>query len=210
MGNGFDQRRVAVPSSNSLSLISNDWRSEVATCCDDQCPLAQTERPMPAKEKSLEDLFHETLKDIYMAEKRILTALPKMAKAVNSDELRQAFEKHVDETEGQLERLDKVFELIGKPAKGKKCEAIEGLIAEGQEIMKDFKNSDALDAGLLSEAQAVEHYEISRYGTLITWANELGHSDAVPLLAQTLEEEKKTDATLTQIAESTVNQRAAA
>jgi ferritin-like metal-binding protein YciE len=165
---------------------------------------------MPAKEKSLEDLFHETLKDIYMAEKRILTALPKMAKAVNSDELRQAFQKHVDETEGQLERLDKVFEIIGKPAKGKKCEAIEGLIAEGQEIMKDFKNSDALDAGLLSGAQAVEHYEISRYGTLITWANELGHSDAVRLLEQTLEEEKKTDATLTQIAESTVNQRAAA
>jgi ferritin-like metal-binding protein YciE len=165
---------------------------------------------MPAKEKSLEDLFHETLKDIYMAEKRILTALPKMAKAVNSDELRQAFEKHVDETEGHLERLDKVFEIIGKPAKGKKCEAIEGLIAEGQEIMKDFKNSDALDAGVLSGAQAVEHYEISRYGTLITWANELGHSDAVPLLAQTLEEEKNTDATLTQIAESTVNQQAAA
>ena len=129
---------------------------------------------MAAKEKGLEDLFLATLKDVYYAEKQILRALPKMAKAAESDELRQAFEKHRAETEGHVERLEEVFEAIGKKAQGKTCEAIQGIIEEGKEIMEDFAESEALDAGLIAAAQAVEHYEISRYGTLRTWAQELG------------------------------------
>jgi ferritin-like metal-binding protein YciE len=160
--------------------------------------------------KTLDDLFHDTLKDIYYAEKKILTALPKMAKAAHSGDLRAAFQKHHRETEGQVQRLEKVFQLIEEPAKGKKCAAIEGIIEEGQEIMEEYKGNPALDAGLLAAAQAVEHYEISRYGTLKTWANELGLSNAVGLLDQTLAEERKTDATLTEIAESVVNQEAEA
>ena len=143
-----------------------------------------------AKEKTLQDLFHDTLKDIYFAEKKILTALPKMAKAANSDELRAAFEKHEGETEGQVDRLEQVFKLIGETPKGKTCDAIIGLIEEGQEIMKDYKGMPALDAGLLAAAQAVEHYEISRYGTLKAWAGELGLDQAVKLLDATLAEEK--------------------
>ena len=161
---------------------------------------------MAKEPKTLEDLFHDTLKDIYFAEKKILTALPKMAKAAQSDELRAAFEKHHAETEGQVERLEQVFGLIGKKAQGKTCDAIVGIVEEGQEVMKEYKGSPALDAGLLAGAQAVEHYEISRYGTLKTWADELGLRDAVRLLDATLQEEKKTDATLTRIAESVVNQ----
>jgi ferritin-like metal-binding protein YciE len=160
-------------------------------------------------EKNLESLFHETLKDIYFAEKKILVALPKMAKAAHSEELRAAFEKHLAETEGQVERLEQVFELIEKPARGKNCPAILGLVEEGQEVMKDFKKSDAHDAGLLSGAQAVEHYEISRYGTLIAWAEQLGLREAARLLKETLEEEKKADAALTRLAESSLNQMAA-
>ena len=164
---------------------------------------------MAKEPKKLDDLFHDTLKDMYYAEKKILTALPKMAKAAQSDELRAAFEKHQNETEGQVERLEQVFEMIGKKAQGKTCEAIVGIIEEGQEIIKDYKGSPALDPGLLAGAQAVEHYEISRYGTLKTWAEELGLADAVSLLDQTLQEEKNTDLTLTQIAETVVNQEAA-
>ena len=164
---------------------------------------------MAKEPKKLEDLFHDTLKDIYFAEKKILTALHKMAKAAQSDELRAAFEKHHAETEGQVERLEQVFGLIGKRAQGKTCDAIVGIVEEGQEVMKEYKGSPALDAGLLAGAQAVEHYEISRYGTLKTWADELGLRDAVRLLDATLQEEKKTDATLTRIAESVVNQEAA-
>lgn len=164
---------------------------------------------MAAKDKTLEDLFHDTLKDIYFAEKKILTALPKMAKASHSDELKAAFEKHHAETEGQIERLEEVFELIDKPARGKTCPAILGLVEEGQEVMKEFKQSDAHDAGLLSGAQAVEHYEISRYGTLIAWAEQLGMNDAAKLLKQNLDEEKKTDVALTRLAESSLNQIAA-
>ena len=164
---------------------------------------------MPAKEKSLEDLFLMTLKDIYYAEKQILRALPKMAKAAESDELRQAFEKHRGETEGQVRRLEQVFEIIGKKAAGKTCEAIQGLIEEGKEVMEDFAESEALDAGLVAAAQAVEHYEISRYGTLRTWAQELGLKNAVKLLDETLQEEKKTDQLLTELAEARVNQKAA-
>jgi ferritin-like metal-binding protein YciE len=164
---------------------------------------------MAAKEKGLEDLFLATLKDVYYAEKQILRALPKMAKAAESDELRQAFEKHRAETEGHVERLEEVFEAIGKKAQGKTCEAIQGIIEEGKEIMEDFAESEALDAGLIAAAQAVEHYEISRYGTLRTWAQELGMKNAVKLLEETLQEEKKTDQLLTELAEARVNQKAA-
>jgi len=163
---------------------------------------------MAKQKKTLDDLFHETLKDIYYAEKKMLSALPKMAKAALSDELRAAFEKHNRETEGHVGRLEKVFELIEEPARGKRCDAIEGLIDEGKEIMKEFKGSPALDAGLLAAAQAVEHYEISRYGTLKTWAEKLGILQAVKLLDQTLTEEKNTDQALTELAEAAVNQEA--
>jgi ferritin-like metal-binding protein YciE len=163
---------------------------------------------MAKQPKVLDDLFYETLKDIYYAEKKILTALPKMAKAAHSDELRAAFEKHQRETEGQVDRLEQVFELIEQPAKGKKCEAIEGLINEGKEVMKEFKDSPALDAGLLAGAQAVEHYEISRYGTLKSWAESLGMQQVAGLLDQTLTEEKNADKALTGLAEAAVNQEA--
>jgi ferritin-like metal-binding protein YciE len=164
---------------------------------------------MAAKEKTLQDLFFETLKDIYHAEKQILKALPKMAKTAHSDELRQAFETHRAETEGQVDRLERIFEQMGKAARAKPCEAIQGLVEEGKEVMDDFKDSPALDAGLLAGAQAVEHYEISRYGTLKSWANQLGMRDVAKLLEETLQEEKRTDELLTKIAERTVNQQAA-
>ncbi|MBS0533534.1 MAG: ferritin-like domain-containing protein [Proteobacteria bacterium] len=164
---------------------------------------------MPGQNKSLEDLFHENLKDIYYAERKILVALPKMAKAVNSDQLRAAFEKHVEETKGQVERLKQVFKMIEQAPKGKTCPAILGLVEEGEEVMEDFEDSPALDAGLLSGAQAVEHYEMARYGTLVAWAEQLGMKEAAKLLQQTLEEEKKTDALLNKLAESAINQKAA-
>jgi ferritin-like metal-binding protein YciE len=163
---------------------------------------------MAKEPKQLDELFHDTLKDIYYAEKKILSALPKMAKAAQNEDLRAAFEKHKTETEGQIGRLEQVFELIEEKPQGKKCAAIEGILEEGQEIIKEYKGSPALDAGLLAAAQAVEHYEISRYGTMKTWATELGLTDAARLLGQTLDEEKETDATLTDIAESVVNQEA--
>jgi len=162
-----------------------------------------------AQTKSLHDLFTETLKDIYYAEKQILRALPKMAKSAQSDELKQAFQKHHEQTEGQIERLEQVFELIGKSARGKHCPAIVGIVDEGKEIMEDFAGTDALDAGLLAAAQAVEHYEIARYGTLKTWAGQLGLKDAVPLLEATLQEEKETDALLSRLAGAEVNRKAA-
>ena len=159
---------------------------------------------MAKKEKMLEDLFHETLKDIYYAEKKILTALPKMAKAAQSGDLQAAFEKHEGETTDQVERLEQIFELMKHPAKGKTCDAIN----ESQQVMKEFKGSAALDAGLIASAQAVEHYEISRYGTLKAWAEQLGLQQAVSLLDETLEEEKKTDEALTELAKTAVNQKA--
>jgi ferritin-like metal-binding protein YciE len=160
--------------------------------------------------KKLDELFHDTLKDIYFAEKKILATLPKMEKAAQAPELKRAFAKHKTETEGHVARLEKVFAAIDKKPQAKTCDAIVGITEEGAEIMKEYKGSPALDAGLLAAAQAVEHYEISRYGTLKTWANELGLSGAVGLLDQTLAEEKKTDATLTEIAETAVNQKAEA
>jgi ferritin-like metal-binding protein YciE len=151
-------------------------------------------------EKDLNALFLDTLKDIYYAEKQILKALPKMAKAAQADELRAAFEKHHKETESQVDRLEQIFELLGKQARGKKCDAIEGIIEEGKEIMEEYDGMPALDAGLISAAQAVEHYEISRYGTLKAWASKLNMANAEKLLDQTLAEEKKTDESLSELA----------
>ncbi|MBN8917291.1 MAG: ferritin-like domain-containing protein [Rhizobiales bacterium] len=162
-----------------------------------------------AQAKSLQDLFSETLKDIYYAEKQILRALPKMAKSAQSEELKAAFLTHQEQTEGQIERLEQVFDMLGKAARGKHCPAIVGIVDEGKEIMEDFAGTDALDAGLLSAAQAVEHYEIARYGTLKTWAAQLGLADAVPLLDATLKEEKETDQLLSRLASSGVNKKAA-
>jgi ferritin-like metal-binding protein YciE len=161
------------------------------------------------KQAGLQDLFAETLKDIYFAEKQILRALPKMAKEASSPELKEAFETHRDQTEEHVERLNQIFESMGRPARGKTCEAIMGIIDEGKEIMDEFKGTDTLDAGLAASAQAVEHYEIARYGTLKTWANDLGMPDAAKLLDETLQEEIKTDQLLTKIATSSANRKAA-
>jgi len=163
---------------------------------------------MSMTEKTLNDLFLTTLKDVYYAEKAILRALPKMAKAAESGDLKEAFVKHRDETAGHVERLEQIFDKLGKKASGKTCEAIKGIIEEGEEIMDDFEDSDALDAGLIAAGQAVEHYEISRYGTLRTWAQQLGMRDASKRLDQTLAEEKKTDELLTQLAEARANPKA--
>jgi len=156
-------------------------------------------------EKNLDTLFHETLKDIYYAERKIVKALPKMARGAQSPELKKAFEDHKTETEGQIERLQQVFELIGKPARGKTCAAIEGIIEEGEEILDEFKGTPACDAGLISAAQAVEHYEIARYGTLKRWAETLGMKDAAKLLDATLAEESRADAKLSAVAEKVAN-----
>jgi len=161
------------------------------------------------KTANLEELFAETLKDIYFAEKQILRALPKMAKEATAPELKQAFETHRDETENQVERLNQIFEAMGRPARGKTCEAILGIIDEAKEIMDEFKGAEALDAGLAASAQTVEHYEIARYGTLKTWAQELGMQEAVKLLDETLQEEIKTDKLLTKLATANVNKKAA-
>jgi len=161
-------------------------------------------------EKQLDDLFFDTLKDIYFAERQILKALPKMAKAAVSPDLKAGFEQHQAETEVHVERLEKVFELLGKNPRGKTCDAILGIIEEGKEIMDEFKGTQALDAGLVSAAQAVEHYEMARYGTLATWAKQLGHTEALDLFLETLKEEEATDEKLTKLAKSSVNLKAAA
>ena len=160
--------------------------------------------------KVLDDLFHDTLKDIFYAERQVLKALPKMARAAQSEKLRKAFEDHREQTETQVERLREVFEIIGKAARGKTCPAIDGIIEEGEEVMESFKGSPALDAGLIAAAQAVEHYEIARYGTLRQWAQQLGLDDAAALLEKTLTEESETDELLTEIAEAEANPEAAA
>jgi ferritin-like metal-binding protein YciE len=165
---------------------------------------------MAKKPKLLSDLFHDTLKDVYFAEKKILTTLPKMAKAAQSKDLKAAFVKHERETRNQVKRLEQVFKIFGKKAQAKKCEAIMGITKEGAEIMTEFKGMPALDAGLAASAQAVEHYEISRYGTLKTWATELGLPEAASLLDATLKEEKATDLALTSLAKSVVNVEAEA
>jgi ferritin-like metal-binding protein YciE len=165
---------------------------------------------MPKQPKQLEELFHEGLKDIYFAEKKILVALPKMAKAAQLDKAKAAFEKHRAETESHVERLEQIFKIIDKEPHGKQCPAIIGIVEEGQEIMEDYEGSPALDAGLIGAAQAVEHYEMARYGTLKAWAAELGLQDAVKLLDTTLAEESKTDKLLSELAEASANSRAQA
>ncbi|ESR26893.1 hypothetical protein N177_0677 [Lutibaculum baratangense AMV1] len=159
--------------------------------------------------KSLDDLFLHFLKDMYHAEKQILRTLPKMAKKAESDDLRKAFEEHRDETEGQIERLEQVFEMVGKRARGEYCDAIHGILEEGKEIMNEAEDKNTLDAGMIAAAQAVEHYEISRYGTLIAWAKQLGHDKAATLLKQTLDEENHADELLSKLAESSLNKKAA-
>ena len=161
-------------------------------------------------EKNLENLFYDTLKDIYYAERKIAKSLPKMARGAQSPKLKAAFEKHLEETEGQIERLQQVFDIIGKRAMGKTCDAIEGIIAEGEEILEEYKDTAALDAGLISAAQAVEHYEITRYGTLKRWAELLELPEAVRLLDETLKEESKTDSDLTKLADESPNPQALA
>src|SRR6185295_11457015 len=165
---------------------------------------------MAKEPKQLDELFHDTLKDIYFAEKKILSTLPKMMKAAQNEDLKAAFEKHRGETQGHVERLERVFGMIDKKPQGKTCAAIVGITEEGAEIMEEYKGSPAHDAGLLAAAQAVEHYEISRYGTMIAWAEELGLDDAVSLLEETLEEEEATDEALTEIAKTAINQEAEA
>lgn len=159
-------------------------------------------------DKTLSTLFHDTLRDIYYAERKILKSLPKMKRAAQSDELKAAFEKHEAQTEGQIERLERIFEIIDKTPRGKTCDAINGILAEGDEIAEEYKDNPALDAGLLAAAQAVEHYEITRYGTLKRWATVLGLDEAVKLLDETLQEESQTDEDLTAIADARINEAA--
>ena len=159
--------------------------------------------------KDLKALFHHTLKDTYFAENAILKALPQMAEAAQSEELRGAFAVHLEETRNQVKRLEQVFRMLGEKPEGVECKAIQGIIEEGQEVMREFQGGEALDAGLIASAQAVEHYEIARYGTLIAWAKQLGREDCARVLQQTLDEEKATDQKLTAIAESKINPKAA-
>jgi ferritin-like metal-binding protein YciE len=158
--------------------------------------------------KTMEDLFLHTLKDIYYAEKLIYRSLPKMMKQASSPELKQAFEKHRQETEGQIERLEQIFEECEVAARGVRCEAMDGIIAEAKDIMEEVEDDQVRDAGMLAAAQTVEHYEISRYGTMVAWANQLGMKNAAKLLQQTLDEEKKTDKLLSELALKQVNQEA--
>lgn len=158
---------------------------------------------------TLADLFEDELRDVYDAEKRILKALPKMAKAASDEQLRDAFTTHLEETRGQVERLEQVFASLDLKVKGKRCMGMEGILAEGSELMDEDGDETVLDAGLISAAQRVEHYEITAYGTLMAWAKALGHEDAVELLAENEREEKETDQKLSELAESVINQQAA-
>lgn len=163
---------------------------------------------MPSEPKTLEDMFIDMLKDVYYAEKQIVKALPKMAKAAQSPNLQAAFTAHKTETEGQIERLSQVFELAGKSPRGKTCDAILGILEEGKAVMEDYADSPALDAGLVASAQAVEHYEMARYGTLQAWALQLGMKEAAELLGATLTEETRTDQALSKLASGSVNKSA--
>ncbi len=159
--------------------------------------------------KSLDDLFVHTLRDIYYAEQQITQALPKMIDKATNPELKQGFQKHLRETEGHIKRLDEVFEMHGVKAKGVDCPAIDGILEEADDVSGDIDDKQVMDAALIAAAQAVEHYEITRYGTLIAWANELGRSDCASVLEKNLKEEKATDKKLTEMAESRVNLQAA-
>lgn len=158
--------------------------------------------------KSVQDLFVQELRDIYHAERQITKALPRMAKAASSPELKQAFELHLEQTRGQIERLDQVFEQLDLPKRAKKCEAMEGLLEEARSTMEEIEDEGVLDVGMIVGAQKVEHYEIAGYGSLVALARQLGHEDVASLLAETLNEEKETDQKLNQIALSLVNPQA--
>ncbi len=157
---------------------------------------------------SMNDLFLSFLQDMYYAERQILKALPKMAKASENQDLKQALTHHREETQGHVERLQQVFEKIGKRARGQTCEALNGIVEEGEETIDQFEAGPVRDAGILANAQAVEHYEMARYGTLVAWAKACGMQEAVPLLQENLEEEKKADTLLNQIANKTLNRQA--
>lgn len=161
-----------------------------------------------ATTKSLNDLLLNFMQDIYYAERQILKALPKMAKAASNQQLREAFTHHREETEGQVERLQRAFEAIGKRPRGKTCEAINGLIEEGEEVIEEFPEGSVRDAGLAACAQAVEHYEMARYGALIAWAKVANQADVARLLEETLAEEKKADTLLNQLASKEINPQA--
>jgi ferritin-like metal-binding protein YciE len=158
--------------------------------------------------ETLKEMFEETLKDVYFAENAIIKALPKMAKAASSEDLKDALQEHLKETKGQVDRLDKIFKLLGSKAEGKECPALKGLVEETEEFMSEAKSSEVIDAGLIGCAQAVEHYEIARYGTLKAWAEQLELDDAAELLEETLDEEKATDEKLTDLAMSGLNEQA--
>jgi ferritin-like metal-binding protein YciE len=160
--------------------------------------------------KTMDDLFVHTLQDIYYAESQIAKSLPKMIDKATSPELKSAFQTHLTETQGQIKRLEQVFQMHGQPVKGVTCAAMDGILEEATEIMGDVEDKEVLDAAMLASAQAVEHYEITRYGTLVAWAKELGRQDCASVLQQNLDEEKATDRKLSTLAESRVNQRAAA
>jgi ferritin-like metal-binding protein YciE len=159
--------------------------------------------------KNMDDLFVHTLRDIYYAEKQIVKSLPEMIEKASTPQLKQGFQTHLRETENHVKRLDQVFDLIGKKAQGVDCPAIDGIIEEAEDVVGEVQNKSVLDAALIAAAQAVEHYEMTRYGTLIAWAKQLGRNDAATLLNQTLQEEKATDKKLTEMAESQVNRKAA-
>ncbi len=159
-------------------------------------------------DKGLDSLFQNTLRDVYYAERHILKTLPQLEAAAASDELKAAFHKHHDETEGQIVRLERVFELFDRKPRSKRCEAIDGLLKEGDEVLEEYEGTSALDAGLIASAQAVEHYEIARYGTLRRWAKLLGVGEAADLLTETLEQEERTDELLTKLAETEANAKA--
>ena len=160
--------------------------------------------------KTLNDLFIETLKDLYYVEKKLVKTLPKMAGKASSPELKQAIEEHLAETETHVERIEQIFGLLDRKAVAKKCEALEGLIKEADEVTGEIDDEETLDAAIISSAQTVEHYEIARYGTLACWAAEIGNTEISELLEQTLEEEKSADEKLSSLAEDSINQRAAA
>ena len=159
--------------------------------------------------KSLQDAFIDELRDTYDAEKQLMKALPKLARAATSDDLREAFESHLEETRGQVSRLEEVFLTIGEKTRGKHCDGIAGIIEEGASIMEEDFDESTMDACLIAAGQRAEHYEMAAYGTLVAWAKSLGHDDAAALLEQTLAEEKAADKKLSGLAEGGINQDAA-
>lgn len=163
---------------------------------------------MASKMRTLEDVYVDLLKDLYSAEKQLVKALPKMAKGAQSSDLQKAFQDHLRQTEGQVERIERIFTEMGGSPRGKKCVGMEGLVEEGNELLKEDAEPDALDAGLIAAAQKVEHYEIAGYGTARAWAQQLGYDKAARLLQQTLEEESMANELLTRIAENHVNMEA--